>query len=192
MKQMKLKVTLVGMLLIGMIIGCSKQDVFDQPIKDYVKTNALGVDLKYEGLSRNVTDTVLVKESLSRLVKIYSSSNITNIDSLISKLKWYVDNSDDKKDSPDEYEFNKNSLKHIIKLKQMNPDDVNYYVIKDKYTIINPLLNNTKVECNVTFLANANYVIVGKVNNDDLIKQKYAVELYFDNEVFINSNKLTK
>ncbi len=183
------KIVIVAAIAAVVFAGCKSSSdsnkVFEQPIKDYVKDQALGIDLKYKSLDMNVTDTVTFQETIDRLVASYGC---VNADTLLSKMHLYFNLTTDYKVMlTNAYQLNSYQNCRLIKLlKIKDKKAVNYYVIKNKYQITNPMLDNAQIECNVTFLADSNYHIIRSISKYELDRERLdsnSLGLFLDMKV---------
>ncbi|WP_343668689.1 hypothetical protein [Chitinophaga sp.] len=151
-------------LLFSMIslFGCQKADR-ESSIEKYITKRALGVDLKYHSNDLVEVKTVTVGESLKEWNRINKSEGqpLTDQIKIVEKLVAQMRENGNEKLSIWEYKLSR--LKY---LSTMRPEDIDYTVYKNEYTIINPLLNNAKQSLSAYFIANHDGEIVAREDAD--------------------------
>jgi hypothetical protein len=82
----------ISLIIIALTVGCANPNQeFIEKIKVQVKEDALGIDMKYENISFEWSDTLVVKEQLSEL----KSNFDTEVDN-IAKLEYRVNDNFEK------------------------------------------------------------------------------------------------
>lgn len=154
------------------LLSCNK---FESPIKEEIKKNALGMDLKYRSIEIKVIDTITVEESIMEIMsaentnysiinsKEYNDSIITKYISGVEKLcKIYKEDEEIYKLKIWNYR-----LDRIKYLSKKSPKDIELYIVYNKYKIYNPLFQ-TDIEVERVFIFNSDNVVLCSYSEDDL------------------------
>jgi len=80
------KINIIALVLIGLIIGCSNlSQEYIVKIKQQVKEDAMGIEMNYENITFQWTDTLFVKEKLEQFQANYKEGLNT-----ILNVEYYV------------------------------------------------------------------------------------------------------
>ena len=175
-----MKKLLTILLLTLFIMSCDNDNKFESVIKEEVKKNALGVELNYKSVELKVVDTLNVGQSIEKLLineknfKLSSSKKYND-----SIIKDYINNVDEicriyKEDGDDQryklWNYKSERVKYLSK-KQL--DEIEYYVVYNKYTIFNPIFK-VKVEVERYFIIDSKNVVICSYEKGDF--KKYEID----------------
>ena len=181
-------------------VSCTKNP-FKETVLNSIKKDAMGIDLKPKFITFEVLDTVYNKELVDDWY-LMNSDMSPKKDSIKIKLAEFAKNckfltnhfeytGHDSKYYADYVIIANYKLDRIKQLETRKSTNIEYYVIKTEYKIINPIINNAEVTVSEIILISDKLEVIIKKNADDFAKvaEKCKQTPYLKYEALILSEK---
>jgi len=142
-----MKRVLLIFVTVCFMVGCASDDPLADKLKkieNSIDQNALGQDINYKAIQATVERSVSVATSLKDWSDMLEVGQ-TELPETLKKIDAMIDRYRTDNDAVN-YHVWKFKYQRVTKALSMNYDELFYEVIKHKYSIDNPLFNNTHVE----------------------------------------------
>jgi hypothetical protein len=187
-----MKKLLLLTLITIVFISCSEKNPISDQIEQEINENAMGADLDYKPIETVKVDEVHYQDFLE-IFKIQADieGSEESIDTILVKVERGME-SLKKQNKADTFNYMKFQKKRLQQYKNANnKNDVAYTIYHHKYSIINPMFNDVKVEVNnYYFFDNKQKLMFSiddsefkEIKNDYIQHDKIAYEyMLFDGE----------
>lgn len=155
-------------------------------IKERLVENAAGFDIAYSSEQLAITDTITVEKLTKDWFLINNDGNY-NEDTLIQKVQEFAKSLEERK--AENWEVWKWKAERITDLKTKPENTVEYYVVKNKYSIVNPLLK-AKQTLTRYFLISPDNKILLDSDNEKFDVDEESTALTFSYELALLKKKL--
>lgn len=166
-----MKKLVISVVAATLFLSC--QSEYQNSIEKFVTKRAMGVDLKYQSKKIEVIDKVTVARSIADWNRINKTD--APIKDQIGKVEELVKyKRENNVDNLNVWEY---KLSRIKQLAKMSPNDIDYIVLKNEYTIVNPVLNNAHQTLSAYFFVNYAGEVIAKETDEGFANDgdyKYA------------------
>lgn len=160
-------------LLFGLLVACGAKDPKLKAIEDNIISNAMGVEIDYKPISTETVAVVTMGQTIEDYkVSLQLEENKSSFEEFL-ELQDRVMDRYKKEGNSHLYHFCKFRKERIESLINKDYALIDYEILKHTYSIVNPVLNDAKVNVVNYYFFDGEGALMFRVSEGDMKRYKY-------------------